>query len=62
MASKPNIGQCATEDIGPPKEVGCEIPRPLEKGTSNVPMKTLGLKGVDCEISHGLERGTKYSL
>ena len=29
---------------------------------SGVPARTLGLKGVDCEIPHRLERKTKHSL
>ena len=35
MVSEPDIGRCASEDIGLPKEVDCEIPRWLERGTKH---------------------------
>ena len=34
MVSKLNIGQCASEDVRPPREVDCEISHRLEKGTN----------------------------
>ena len=33
MVSEPVIGRCVSEDVGPPREVDCEIPHLSEKGT-----------------------------
>ena len=35
MVSELDIGQCASEDVGLPREVDCEIPHQLEKGTEH---------------------------
>ena len=33
MVSEPDIEQCASEDVGPPRGADCEIPHWLERGT-----------------------------
>ena len=35
MVSEPDIGQCVSEDAGPPRRVDCEIPHWLERGTKH---------------------------
>ena len=35
MVSKPNTGQCASEDVGPSRGVDCEIPHRLERETKH---------------------------
>ena len=35
MVSVLDTGWCASEDVGPPKGVDCEIPHRLEKGTKH---------------------------
>ena len=35
MVSEPGIEQCASEDVGSPRGVDCEIPHRLERGTKH---------------------------
>ena len=49
MVSEQDIGQCANEDVEPRRGVDTEW-----RGKAQ--------RGVDCEIPHRLERGTKHSL
>ena len=35
MVLEPDTGWCANEDVGPPREVDCEIPHQLERGTKH---------------------------
>ena len=34
MVSEPNTGRCASENVGPPRGVDCEIPHQLERRNS----------------------------
>ncbi|KAG7031046.1 hypothetical protein SDJN02_05085, partial [Cucurbita argyrosperma subsp. argyrosperma] len=54
-----DTGQCANEDAGP-KEVDCEIPHRLERGTS-VSKDAISRRRMYCEIPHRLERETSAS-
>ena len=60
MVSEPNIGRCVSEDAEPRR--GWIVRFHIDLIEERVPTRTLGPGGVDCEIPHWLERGTKPSL
>ena len=49
IVSESDTGRCASEDVGPPRRVDCEIPHRLNNEDVGPPRR------VDCEIPHRLD-------